>query len=587
MSVATAARARISLTWSRAIWPVALAVGLAGAAAGAQPASLVARACGLALALGSLIVLTGWSGQLNLHVAAIGLGWGAYAAAGLAGNHAPPLAAILLAPLAVAPAALIVGAVAVRFRGLELAIATLAAGLAFEQMVFQTLGKWLGHRASGSAFESSLISIARPHGFEGDRAYAVLALVVTAVWFGIAALAGRGNAGRVLRVIRDREVVAEARGVPVYAWRVGAFVLSIAMAGIGGAILAGQTGAVTPDSFGFPFSLALLAVATVCGIRRLERALLGAAILILVQEAGAVRVLAWMTGDRADLVFGVGLIVALAVRTRARRAPVASAARPAVVGAASFAKVMPIARTARAPTVLRVDDVRVSFGAARVLDGVSLRVGEGEICGLIGGNGAGKTTLFNCITGLVIPAGGTVYFRSEDITQMPPHRRAHLGLARTFQGVEVFEGLTVEEGLMVAAGLRAEDRTDAALRARAHAALAEVGAPEIGSMPPASLPFATLRLVEIATALVTDPRLVLLDEPLAGLDAAERALVLSAVVRLRDQGRSVLMVEHDRASVEAIADRVYELAAGRATERAGAVATSRVRRRGGRVAARA
>lgn len=559
---------------SRFVWPGAAVALVALALSGAQGASLAARGAGLALAVASLVVLAGWSGQLNLHVAAVGLGWGAYAAIGLAQAGVPSLAALVVAPLIVVPAALAIGSIAVRFRGLELAIATLAAGLAFEQSIFRALGKWLA-RDAGGVFESSLVTIARPALFDGDRAYALFAIAIAAAWLGVAASMGRGRPGRALRAIRDREVVAEARGVPVFGWRLAAFVASTAIAAAGGALLAGQTGAVTPDAFGLPLSLQLLAVATLFGIGRLETALAGAAVIVLSQELASVPVLRVFAGDRADLVFGIGLIAGIAWRARPRT--VAAPARAEVVAPASRVAFERVSRAA-APTVLRAQDVVVSFGALRVLDGVTLRVGEGEIVGLTGGNGAGKTTLFNCITGLVTPTEGAVFLLGNDVTQMPPHRRAALGLARTFQGVEVFEGLTVAEGLLVSAAMRGGRRGEDALRARVHSALDEIGVGAIADAAPESLPFATLRLVEIATALVADPALVLLDEPLAGLDGGERARVLSAVARLRAQGRAVLIVEHDHASIDAIADRVYELRAGRVTERT---------LTGGRVAARA
>jgi ABC-type branched-subunit amino acid transport system ATPase component/ABC-type branched-subunit amino acid transport system permease subunit len=559
--------------------------GLVALTAGEGSATIVARGTGFALALGSLVVLTGWSGQLNLHVAAIGLGWGAYAAAGLAINGVAPVVAILVAPIVVTPAALLVGVVAVRFRGLELAIATLAAGLAFEQAFFQSLGKWLAHATTGSAFQSSLIEIARPSWLAGDRAYALFAMVVAGAWLGAAALAGRGRAGRTLRAVRDREVVAEARGVPVYAWRVGAFAGSTALAAAGGALFAAQTGAVTPDSFGFSLSLQMLAVATLGRIRRLEGALLGAALLVLAQEAGGIGLLSWISGDRADLVFGAGLILVLFVRSRRHittptvtvHPPGKAPTPPAPKQAAGFA-----------PTLLRVEGVRAAFGPRAVLDGINLRVGEGEVVGLVGPNGAGKTTLFNCITGLVVPQSGRVYFGGADITEMPPHRRAHLGLARTFQGIEVFEGLTIEEGLMISARLREGGHGERTLRTRARAALASVGIEDVADAEPESLPFAKLRLVEISSALVAEPRLVLLDEPLAGLDAAERSGVLAAIAGLREHGRSVLLVEHDTESVVKVADRVYRLEDGRATTPSvRRRATSSARARGGRVAARA
>jgi ABC-type branched-subunit amino acid transport system ATPase component/ABC-type branched-subunit amino acid transport system permease subunit len=554
----------------RAVWPLAAVIASLAVVSGPQGASLVARGAGFALAICSLVVLTGWSGQLNLHVAAIGLGWGAYAAAGLATHGVPSLIAIVAAPVLVVPAALLVGAVAVRFRGLELAIATLAAGLACEQMVFGALGRWLGHSVSAAAAQSTLVPISRPGLFEGDRAYGLLALLVAAAWLAVAAWVGRGRAGRTLNVVREREVVAEARGVAVFAWRLGAFTLSIAIAAAGGALLVGQTGAVTPDAFGFTLSLQLLAVAMLCSIHRLEAAIIGAAVIILSQEAGGVALLRWLSGDRADLIFGVGLIAVLAIQSRPRtQAPAPSRAAPADVTPLAPS----VQTTPFAPTVLRVEGIEVTFGASRVLHGVDLRIGQGEVVGLVGGNGAGKTTLFNCITGLVVPDAGRIFFDGEDVTDLAPHLRARRGIARTFQGVEVFGGLSVREGLELAAGLR---HTGADVQA----SLDAVGIADVIDAVPADLPFATLRLVEVATALVADPRLVLLDEPLAGLDAAERARVLAAIHSLRAAGRSVLIVEHDRASVAAIADRTYELVDGRvhATHRSAAAPRRRTRK---------
>jgi branched-chain amino acid transport system permease protein len=540
------------------VWAAGAAVAVAFALGGDQGASIAARGAVAALSVASIVVLTGWSGQLNLHVAAIGLGWGAYAAAGLAANGVPSLLAVVLAPVLVIPAALIVGVIAVRFRGLELAIATIAVGLAFEQMAFQNLGKWLGRGTAGTQFQSSLVELSRPGGFEGERAFALLAIVVAGAWLGAAALLGRGRSGRILAAVRDREVVAEARGVPVTAWRVGAFVFSIAIAAAAGALSAAQTSAVTPESFRLTLSLQIVAVALLAGVRRLEAAVLGAAVIVLAQEAAGLPVLNLIAGDRIDLVFGAGLILVLAMQQRRRPSAAGAAGAPHPIE-------MPAARAGVprfADTVLRVDGVEVSFGAARVLHGVDLRAGRGEIVGLVGGNGAGKTTLFNAITGLVAPDEGRVFLDGADITDMAPHRRAQLGLARTFQGVEVFDGLTVIEGVMVAAGLRGA-REEVA-RTAARAALAEVGIDHLAEHAPSSLPFASLRLVEIATALVADPSLLLLDEPLAGLDASERAVVLAAIERLRAQGLAILVVEHDRDSLARVADRTYELRDGRA-----------------------
>ena len=533
----------------RIIWGLAAVAAVALVLSGAQGAGIAARAATFALAIGSVVVLTGWSGQLNLHVAAIGLGWGAYASVALATNGVPSLLAIALAPVVVAPAALIVGAVAVRFRGLELAIATLAAGLAFEQMAFQNLGKWLGRSGEGTQFQSSVVEIARPGGFEGERAYAVLALVLAALVLALVARIGAGRAGRILRAIRDREVVAEARGIGVYGWRVAAFVLSIAVAAAGGAIAAGQTGAVTPESFRLTLSLQFLAVAVLAGVRSLRAAAVGAALLVLAQEAAGLPVLNLIAGDRIDLVFGAGLIAALWWRTR--RAPGLAVDAGAHAVADALPEPTPVARD----TILRAEDIAVSFGEVPVLGGVSFTVARGEVVGLVGGNGAGKTTLFDVISGLVTPDEGRVFLDGQDVTEMAPHRRAHFGLARTFQAIEVFEGLRVIDGV------RAVSRSGDEVAARA--ALAEVGIDHLADADPTTLPFATLRLVEIAGALVADPSVILLDEPLAGLDAAERTIVLHAVAAMRARGRAVVIIEHDHEAVASIADRTYVLAAGR------------------------
>src|SRR5437867_12986443 len=185
---------------------------------------------------------------------------------------------------------------------------------------------------------------------------------------------------------------------------------------------------------------------------------------------------------------------------------------------------------------LRVDAVSVSFGGLRALDDVSLRVPTGGIVGLIGPNGAGKTTLFDTVTGVVAPAHGRVALFGHDVTRWPAHRRARLGVGRTFQRLEVFGSLTVRENLVVAAeshagrgglfadllSLPASVDTRAAATARADEVLTELGLTSYADAAAGELSTGLSRLVELGRALCTEPRLLLLDEPSSGLRAQEQ-----------------------------------------------------------------
>ncbi len=227
---------------------------------------------------------------------------------------------------------------------------------------------------------------------------------------------------------------------------------------------------------------------------------------------------------------------------------------------------------------LDLTEVGVRFGGIAALDGVSLHVGEGEICGLIGANGAGKTTLFDVISGVRTPDAGRVRLLGDDVTTWSTHRRARAGLRRTFQRVQVFGWLTVEENLLVASewrgggggvladliGSPTRRRREAERRARAEDVIERCGLTDVRHAPASGLPIGTARLVELGRALVDEPSVLLLDEPASGLDAAEAARFAGLVRGARDdQGTSVLLVEHDVGFVMEHCDRVVVLHLGR------------------------
>jgi branched-chain amino acid transport system ATP-binding protein len=195
---------------------------------------------------------------------------------------------------------------------------------------------------------------------------------------------------------------------------------------------------------------------------------------------------------------------------------------------------------------LSTDGVSVRFSGLMALDHVSIRIPRGQVTGLIGPNGAGKSTLFNVISGLLRPTSGVVRLGDRDITRLRPHRRARLGIARTFQRLEVFTSLTVRENVLVAAEMRqrwAPDRTRPA--EVVDELLERVGIAGLADREAATLPTGSARLVEVARALACAPGYLLLDEPSSGLDDEETDALGALLLRLAADGTGVLLVEHD------------------------------------------
>jgi branched-chain amino acid transport system ATP-binding protein len=225
--------------------------------------------------------------------------------------------------------------------------------------------------------------------------------------------------------------------------------------------------------------------------------------------------------------------------------------------------------------VLAVDDISVSFGGITALDGVSLTVSRGEVLGVIGPNGAGKTTLFNVICGFVKPDSGTLQWHGRPLAHIRPHRLASLGIARTLQGVGLFARLSVLENVMVGAerfrrtgvagtllALPRVDRDERAVRERAYAALQRLDCAAAADRLPAELPYAVQKRVALARALVSEPELLLLDEPAGGLDEGELS-ALAETIETLGSSIAVMLVDHHMDVVTSVCDRVVVLDFGR------------------------
>jgi branched-chain amino acid transport system ATP-binding protein len=214
--------------------------------------------------------------------------------------------------------------------------------------------------------------------------------------------------------------------------------------------------------------------------------------------------------------------------------------------------------------LLSLQNATIRFGGIVALDDVSLAVEPGTIAGLIGPNGAGKTTAFNAITRLYRLDSGDVAFDGRSILHTPPSRIIRLGIARTFQNVELFPTMTVLENVLVGEHTKSLFQPDSRVRRRAHETLDLVGIDHVAERPAAGLPFGTLKRVELARALVSEPRVLLLDEPAGGLNHEEVEELALFIRRLRDDlNLTILLVEHHMNLVMRVSDHVHVLNFGR------------------------
>lgn len=229
--------------------------------------------------------------------------------------------------------------------------------------------------------------------------------------------------------------------------------------------------------------------------------------------------------------------------------------------------------TAAGDAMLSVEGASRRFGGLLAVDDASMTARRGRITGLIGPNGAGKTTLFAMISGFIAPSAGRILFEGADIAALPPHRRAIAGIARTFQIVQPFAGLSVRDNIAVGAHLRRPGRDDALARADEVGRL--VGLGDKLDDPASDLTVSGRKRLELARALATDPKLLLLDEVLAGLNPSEVRDVVPVIRSIRDTGVTIVMVEHVMQAVMSLCEDIFVLAQGRIIARGGPAEVTR------------
>jgi ABC-type branched-subunit amino acid transport system ATPase component len=391
----------------------------------------------------------------------------------------------------------------------------------------------------------------------------------------------RGDAGRRMLAVRSNERAAAALGVHVYAAKVYAFTVAAGIAGVGGMLYAFLSPTVTSGNFDLLTSINFVTVTVVGGVGNILGAVIGSTMLpsgVVTQIFFSVQnINAWI-----PLAGSVGLLLVLRrnpsglfdlnaellIRLRQRIRP----ARPAVAtGTDRAAAAEGQAARRVSPKTLRVENLRVTFGGVVAVNGVTITVHPGEVHGLIGPNGAGKTTFIDAVTGFVPLAGGRILVEDTDVTRWSARRRARLGIARTFQSLELFDDLTVRENLAVGSddggALRYLSDIVRPARPRLRPIVAEAlrksGMEDTLDVLPSSLPFGRRRMTAIMRALAAEPAVLLLDEPAAGLSDPESEALGTLIRELATTRQiAVLLIEHNLDMVRAISDRMTVLATG-------------------------
>jgi branched-chain amino acid transport system permease protein len=404
--------------------------------------------------------------------------------------------------------------------------------------------------------------------FTEPRSFDLLALGVLAGTLVLSRVIETSRLGYRLRAIRENEQAAEAMGVDAFRGKMAAYMLSAAPAAVVGAVyIHAILFIVTPEAvFGLLVISQTLVVCLVGGTGTLWGPLIGAAIMVPVSE-----VLDATVGDRLPgiqgVVYGGTLVLFMMyapegvywrLRQTLHRRRDAPAPRSPII-------VAPVDETTAArPTskvLLDVRGVSKSFIGLQALADVGFEVREREILGVIGPNGAGKTTLFNVLNGFLTADRGEVRFAGQVVTGQRPSALCRRGLGRTFQVVRTFPRLTVLENVMVGAFVR--ERLVGRAQAAARVALSRVGVADRAELLPSSLTTLELRLMELARCLATFPRLVLLDEPLAGLSADGVDVMIAMIRRVRADGVTVVIIEHTMQALLRLADRLIVLDQGR------------------------
>ncbi|MEA3102203.1 branched-chain amino acid ABC transporter ATP-binding protein/permease [Caballeronia mineralivorans] len=519
-----------------------------------------------------LVLLTGIGGMTSFGQAAF-VGVGAYSTAYLTTQFGlSPWFALIVGVALTALIALLLGMVTMRLSGHFLPLGTIAWGLSlfflFGNLEF--LGKYDGING---------IPVLNLFGWHLESGRSIYYLIWVVVLLSVVSVQNLLNSrpGRAIRALRGGGTMAEAMGVNTAWMRVVIFVYAAVLAAISGFLYAHLQRAVNPTPFGLNHGIEFLFMAVVGGVSHVWGAVLGATILTVLQDylQTLLPKLLGSNGNFEIIVFGILMVLLLQYARQgvwpfvARLFPSGPRAR-----APEHAEALP---QRPKPTVgeplLVVDKARKQFGGLVAVNDVSFQVKAGEIIGLIGPNGAGKSTTFNLVTGVLQATSGSITFQGERIDSMASREIVKRGIGRTFQHVRLLSGMTVLENVAIGAHLRGKTGVwrsvarlntaeEARLMAEAAKQIKRVGLEKHLYDEAGSLALGQQRILEIARALCCDPTLLLLDEPAAGLRYQEKQQLADLLRRLKSEGMSILLVEHDMDFVMNLTDRLVVMEFG-------------------------
>jgi branched-chain amino acid transport system permease protein len=515
-------------------------------------------------------VLVGYAGQKSLGQAGL-FAAGAYAVALLTTSfNLNPWLAIAAGTIIAGLCGVLIAWPSLQVKGPYLAMVTLAFGIVVEKLV----SEWT--EVFGGA--QGIYGI-KPLEFAG-----VPFSSLDWVWFGIALAAVthlllrnllEGRFGRAFLSLQADEIAAESVGVSVYRYKILAFVIAAVTCGIAGAMVAQQNQYINSDFVAFHLSIFILLLVLFGGSGSLYGPLIGAVSLTLIDALLA----RWPSVQH--FAYGALLLFALYIMPNGVAGVLSRAFRISRKGDTTLEPAGAVVSTtgstpepslAGAHALLDVENVSKNFGGVRPAQDVSFRLQHGHIHALIGPNGAGKSTMINMISGVIPPSSGEIAFLSHNISGTESHSICRLGVGRTFQNLRLFADLSVLENVLLGQHCRMKNGFWASLLAlpssqreelkankRAAAILDVVGLTDLAQTPAGSLPYGLQRRVELARALATEPKLLLLDEPAAGLNPQETAELGKLIVKISKLGITILMVEHHMDLVMSISDHVIVL----------------------------
>ena len=560
--------------------------------------SVMAKVCVYVILVAGLDLVVGYSGNVSVGHAGL-FAVGAYTTAILMWRLDVPFPLAALAGIVLGAAfGLLLGVPALRLSGPYLAMTTIAFGLIIQTVINESV--WLTNGSQG--IRNIPVLQYGPINFEGNNLFYLVYPLMLLSLVGVHRLV-TSYWGRAFEALKESAVAAECSGISRYRYKLSAFVLSAALAGLAGALFVHIDKYIGPPTFSLQLSILFLIALIFGGTRSVLGNIIGTFIVVVLPDVfnniaeyqlmifGGLLLfsLYFMPGGIAGLLRSLASRLfpepRLATPTTEAATPEATSERVAepareneagTIEAVATRSITATAGSSDGHALLETNELTIAFGGLVAVNKLEMRILPGEVHALIGPNGSGKSTTVNLLSGVYRPTGGHILFAGKHIERAAPHTVSRTGISRTFQNVALFGEMTVLENVLVGLHhtfhgglLHVLFRTPRALReerearARAQSLLDFVGLGRLAAERARNLPYGQQRLLEMARALAQDPALILLDEPAAGLTSGEIAVVDDLIDKLKARGLSILLIEHHMDLVMAVADEITVLDFGK------------------------